>query len=90
MLPSTPFIPRVEFKRLRLEQDLTTGEVACSTHISRTSIERFEAGTRDINSESFLKLVHFYRYKIVPEKNSSENPKESLKPKRNKPEHESV
>lgn len=63
--PPTPFIPRASFKELRLERNLTTGEVACSTKVSRTSIERFEAGTRDITTDSFLKLLHFYGYYIL-------------------------
>lgn len=64
---TNPFIPRIEFKAQRLARELTSGEVACATGVNRSSIERFENGTQDVLSDSFMKLLKAFGYVIVPE-----------------------
>lgn len=64
---TNPFIPRIEFKAQRLARELTSGEVACATGVNRSSIERFENGTQDVLSDSFMKLLKAFGYVIVSE-----------------------
>lgn len=81
----TPFIPRIEFKLQRLGRDLTSAQLACATGVCRTSIERYESGTRDILSESFMKLLPALGYRIISDEEFQALTRKGLEGDENKP-----
>ena len=59
------FHSRLELKAKRLSEELTSGRLSCMTGVSRTSIERFENGTRDFSSNSFVKVLYALGFCII-------------------------
>lgn len=60
------FHARSELKGKRLSLNLTTSELSCMAGVNRTSLDRWESGSRDIAGKSLLAIIHALGFKIVP------------------------
>ena len=68
------FHARSELKGRRLSLNLTTSELSCMAGVNRTSLDRWESGSRDITGKSLLAIIHALGFKIVSDEDHLNKP----------------